>query len=72
MKRNLVLAVVKEYVGQNPAIGIDELKNAFPKGLQGSLGVIEEENTAKHARPQDYKTRYYTESNTIIRLARLR
>lgn len=35
-KNRLVLAVIKEYVNNNPAITFDQLKNIFPDSLQGS------------------------------------
>lgn len=35
-KNRLVLAVIKEYVNNNPAITFEQLKNIFPDSLQGS------------------------------------
>lgn len=39
-KNRLVLAVVSDYVLQNPKIKFEELNMVFDKSLQGSLGVV--------------------------------
>ena len=39
-KSRLVLAVVKKYVEDHQPTTFDELKDAFPDALQGSLGVV--------------------------------
>ena len=39
-KGRLVLAVIKQYVSDNPDLTYDDLQSAFPKKLQGSIGVF--------------------------------
>ncbi len=39
-KGRLVLAIITEYVKQNPDIAFDELSEIFPAGLQGAKGVF--------------------------------
>ena len=36
----LVLAVVTRYVEDHPSVSFEELENAFPSTLQGSLGIV--------------------------------
>ena len=47
LKNRLVLAIVKDYVSNNPTITSGELKMIFDKSLQGSIGVVENEIIAK-------------------------
>ena len=67
LKNRLVLAIIKEFVSQNPNITCGELKAAFNKSLQGSIGVVEIENIAK--RRSDYKVRFFAEEDEIIKLS---
>ena len=67
LKNRLVLAVIKEFVSQNPNITCGELKAAFNKSLQGSIGVVEIESIAK--RRSDYKVRFFAEEDEIIKLS---
>lgn len=58
-KRQLVLAVVSDYARSHPAITRDELKNIFPKKLEGSHGVVEDvEEAPKQCK--DYLKRFIT------------
>ena len=41
-KGKLVLAIIKDFVASNPKITFDSLTKAFPKELQGSIGVFNE------------------------------
>ena len=41
-KGKLVLAVIKDFVASNPKTTFDNLVKAFPKHLQGSIGVFNE------------------------------
>lgn len=66
LKNRLVLAVVKDYVSNNPTITSKELKTIFDKSLQGSIGVIENEIIAKERR--DYQVRFFSKDDEIIRL----
>ena len=67
LKNRLVLAIIKEFVSQNPNITCGELKAAFNKSLQGSIGVVEIENIAK--RRSDYKVRFFAKADEIIKLS---
>ena len=39
-KGRLVLAVVQQYIEDNPTVTFEELASTFPKRLQGSIGVV--------------------------------
>ena len=66
LKNRLVLAVVTTYVKENSAITCDELKNAFSKSLQGSLGVVEKAEVASLR--ADYTSRFFTKSEEVLHL----
>ena len=66
-KNKLVLAVVKSYVEHNPGLSCGELKAAFNKSLQGSIGVVEYETVAK--RRNDYSVRFFSREEEILHLA---
>ncbi len=66
LKNRLVLAVVQKYVKEHHPISRAELKQVFSKSLQGSMGVVENVETA-HQR-KDYDVRFFTKENEIIRL----
>ena len=67
LKNRLVLAIVKEFIAQNPNITCGELKAAFNKSLQGSIGVVEYETIAK--KRVDYKVRFFDKEDEILSLA---
>ena len=66
-KNKLVLAVVKKYIEQHPDLTCGELKAAFNKSLQGSIGVVEYETIAK--RRKDYAVRFFSDEEEILHLA---
>lgn len=69
-KGQLVLAVVKQYVIDNPMVTCTDLQVAFPKNLQGSKGVL---SLATDVKDTDKgiggKKRYFTRANEIVVLA---
>lgn len=69
VKRRLVLAVVRQYVEDYRPTAFDELKEAFPDHLQGSLGVVKliDEVSDKYKGIGGAK-RYFVNENEIIRL----
>ena len=69
VKRRLVLAVVRQYVDDYRPATFDELKEAFPDYLQGSLGVVKliDEVSDKYKGIGGAK-RYFVNENEIIRL----
>lgn len=66
LKNKLVLAVVTDYVNEHPNITINELKEAFNKSLQGSIGVVESEMIARHRK--DYEVRFFAKENEVLNL----
>ena len=66
LKNKLVLAVVKDYVSKNIQITCYELKSIFTKSLQGSIGVVEEENIAKQRK--DFNIRFFCKEDEVLRL----
>ena len=72
-KRRFVLAVVSDYVRNNPNITYDHLKLIFPDDLQGGYGVFQDDalvlNTVlsnRKNKEREYKRRYFTNSNEKI------
>lgn len=66
LKNRLVLTVVKAYVAQNATITRQQLKQAFDKTLQGSIGVVE--NIEIAALRSDYEVRFFTKPDEVIHL----
>ena len=66
LKNRLVLAVIKDYVLNNPETTCKELKEVFDKSLQGSIGVVEYENIAKQR--SDYQVRFFAKEDEIVKL----
>lgn len=66
LKNKLVLAVVSDYVKSHAGISSEELKQVFSKSLQGSIGVVENENIARQRK--DYELRFFSKDNEILRL----
>ena len=66
LKNRLVLAIVKDYVSNNPTITSGELKMIFDKSLQGSIGVVENEIIAKQRK--DYQVRFFSKDDEVIQL----
>lgn len=67
LKNHLVFAVVRAYVNEGRALSRDDLRLAFPKSLQGSLGVVENLEVAKQR--SDYRTRFFAEEDEILHLS---
>ena len=64
LKNRLVLAVVQAYVRDNPDITSLDLKAAFDKSLQGSIGVVENKEVAM--RRNEYYVRFFTKPDEVI------
>ena len=67
-KKGLVYAVVKRYVADHPGLSRDELKRAFDKSLQGSLGVVENVEIAKQRGDAEYRVRFFSDEAEILHL----
>ena len=68
-KGRLVLAVVKEYVTNNPGTSFDELVEIFPKHLQGSIGVFNEHDFVENKYEDKSQKRHYLKPEEIITLS---
>lgn len=58
----LVLKVVKDFIGNQPGISFSALKNAFPDGLMGTLGVVKRDFEIKDP------SRYFVKAGEEIKL----
>lgn len=67
-KKGLVYAVVRRYVDDHPGLLRADLKRAFDKSLQGSLGVVEDAKTAKLRGDEEYRVRFFAEEDQILHL----
>lgn len=67
LKNKLVLSVLQDYVANNMEVTCYELKSAFDKSLQGSIGVVEYEDIAKQRK--DYQVRFFSKEDEILRLS---
>lgn len=65
-KRRLVLECVKQYVADNMGKSVDEIKEAFPDYIQGSLGIIKNVNDA--GRYSGAHKRFFFADPDIIRV----
>ena len=67
LKNRLVLAVVRDYVKNNPTVTVSKLKQVFDKSLQGSIGVVEDARIAifRH----DCDTRFFAKETERIQTA---
>ena len=61
-------AVVRRYVDDHPGLLRADLKRAFDKSLQGSLGVVEDAETAKLRGDEEYRVRFFAEEDQILHL----
>lgn len=68
-KGRLVNEVLRFYVGLNPTITFDQLEEAFPKFIQGSLGVFSTVDEAEQIKETTGYKRHYIDSQKIIELA---
>lgn len=66
LKNKLVLAIVSDYVQKHFKISSEELKQVFNKSLQGSIGVVENENIARQRK--DYEVRFFAKEDEILHL----
>lgn len=67
-KGKLVLAVVQQYMKDNPDTTATLLMTVFPKGLQGSLGVVKLMKDT-HINCQDPHKRFFLDNYSIIHTA---
>lgn len=67
LKNRLVLAIVRDYAKRHPGITRRQLKTIFDKTLQGSLGVVEDEETAKQR--NDCDKRFFAKPDEALTLA---
>lgn len=65
-KRNLVLAVVKDYVRKNNIVSFSDVQSAFPDSVQGSLGVVR--SVADAERYADATSRFFFGDDDVIAL----
>ncbi|GAA5316345.1 MAG: hypothetical protein AseanaTS_15490 [Candidatus Pelagadaptatus aseana] len=68
-KGRLVLAVIKQYVLDNPEITEIELLSAFPKSLQGSIGVFNELQVVVDKYENKNHKRHFIKDGEIIELS---
>jgi hypothetical protein len=61
-KRNLVLAVVTQYLQEHPQATLDELKQVFPDALHSSFGVV----TSMEKALAKGRTRYFLKENQVL------
>jgi hypothetical protein len=65
-----VLAVVKQYVKDNPNTTFADLEKIFPDKLQGSYGVVKLESSVSDSdRGIGGKKRYFVKSIDVIKLS---
>lgn len=68
-KSRLVLAIVTKYVKDRRPVTYDELEDAFPSRLQGSLGVVRRiEDVSDKYKGKGGVKRYFVNENEIINL----
>lgn len=68
-KGRLVLAVVKAYVNHRPDTSCDQLMSAFPKRLQGSLGVFDTLENAQQTFERERRKRHFIGSGEEVELS---
>ena len=69
-KSRLVLAVVKQYAEDHHPATFEELEDAFPSSLQGSLGVVKRiEDVSDKYKGNGGVKRYFIKEDEIIRLS---
>ena len=71
-KNRLVLEVIKKYINKNPNMKYSELLEKFPNSLQGSIGVIKNEQDMNKwendGRREKRESRFFTNSEEILKL----
>lgn len=68
-KGRLVLAVLKKYVEDNPAITYSELENVFHKDIQGSSGVFSSQHEAEEIFNSTSRRRHFLKPEELIALS---
>jgi len=68
-KGRLALAIVTEFVKQNPQVSFSELKNVFPKDVQGSAGVFDKIEDAQEIVNKSGRKRHYLNPGEPLKLA---
>jgi len=68
-KGRLVLAVIEKYISDHPSITFDELLLAFPKNLQGSIGVFNEISFVNNKYGNKSHQRHFIKENEAIQLS---
>ena len=70
-KRQTVLAVIKQYIAENPDTIYDKLKEVFPDSLQGSYGVFQRISwiEMQHNDGHDHMNRYFTDKSDLLETA---
>jgi len=67
-KGRLVLAVVKQYVADNPDTSFDQLQSTFPKSIQGPIGVFNLYNHVQAKYSDKQHKRHFVKPEEIIQL----
>ena len=68
-KGRLVFAVIKAYVNDQPNTSYDQLMSAFPKRLQGSLGVFDTFEHAQETFERERRKRHFIGSGEEVELS---
>ena len=68
-KGRLVLAVVKEYISNNPHTSFNELLEIFPKNIQGSTGVFSRQDDAQDIYERTGHKRHFVKPDELIQLS---
>lgn len=68
-KGKLALAIVREYVANNPDVTFDELYDVFPKDIQGSYDVIVTADKAFEIYEKSSHKRHYIKEDELIQLS---
>ena len=66
-KNRLVLAIIRDFVSNNPNLNYQELSHIFPKELQGSYAVLG--LYKKGGKVFNQKERYFTKTHELIKLS---
>jgi hypothetical protein len=67
-KRRIVLAIIKQYLINNPNVGYSELERGFPRKLQGSLGVFARLDEAKAIEVSSKQPRHFLKERELLTL----
>jgi len=67
-KNRLVLAVIQKYVSDHSDLNFKELQSVFPKSIQGSTGVFNEEGFVKEKYSGKQNQRHFVKPDEVIAL----